>query len=127
MSAYPESPGARFDVGRGGGGLCGLAGLAGWVDGRTDGWMDGRTDGTWGGGEEGRLARGLAVKLSPPAESDCDFARVFLGKKKITGDILAAGGEGGREPGDGGASPRCSALKQLIWKKKYCNCQRQAT
>lgn len=47
-----------------------------WGGGGLSGWTDG-----WTGLGEGRRARGLAVKLSPLAESDRDFARVFTAKK----------------------------------------------
>lgn len=48
------------------------------MDGRMDGWMDGRD---WGGekgrGGEGRLARGLAVKLSPQPRASAASPGVF--------------------------------------------------
>lgn len=47
----------------------GGGGLSGWTDG-------------WTGLGEGRRARGLAVKLSPLAESNRDLARVLTAKKK---------------------------------------------
>lgn len=68
---------------------------------RLDGWMDGT-----GGGE---TSYGPRCQVVPPAESNCDSTRVFSANH---GRFRQ-----GREPGDGGASPRCSsATIQLMIK-----------
>lgn len=66
--------------------------------GRVGGGLSGWTDG-WTGLGEGRRARGLAVKLSPLAESNRDFARVFTAKKKKKTLEIQTGEGPGRRSG----------------------------
>lgn len=57
---------------------------------------------------EGRLARGLAVKLSPQPRTTATSPGC---SRQITGDS-----DRGGESGDGGASPRCSTVTLLMLK-----------
>lgn len=71
----------------------------------------------WTGLGEGRLAKGASPSSCPPSREQL---RSFSANHGRFGQ--------GREPGDGGASPRySSASVRLTLKKNDCECNRLAT